>query len=368
VQRKGIDWYLVLFISALLLIGIFFIFSSSYYYAMVRFGDRYHFFNKTLMFTAIGFLSMMVVAQIDYRKYRWGVMLAYGGGIFLLIYVLLFGEVRNGARRWLDVPFLPDFMPSELMKIILVLALAHLLTQKGLIKRGLGGYALLGILIVIPAALVLQQPNLSMAIIIGATGFGMLFLSDFNVFYTLFLAGGGVGFVYYVVTNTGFRQERLEAFKDPFAYALDTGYQTVQSLMALTSGKLMGVGLGQSLKNKLYIPEPHNDYILATIGEETGFIGGIVVMFLFLLLAAAGWAIANRAIDPFGRMLATGITVWLSFQAVVNIGGVLGVLPITGITLPFVSYGSTAVAVSMGAIGVLANIAYSGGSRTRARS
>ncbi len=355
-QRKGIDWYLVLFISALLLIGIFFIFSSSYYYAMVRYGDRYHFFNKTILFTAIGFLSMMVVSQIDYRKYRWGVMLAYCGGIFLLGYVLVFGEVRNGARRWLDVPFLPDFMPSELMKIILVLALAHLLTRKHLIKRNIGGYLSLGLLILIPAALVLKQPNLSMAIIIGATGFGMLFLSDFNMFYTFFIASGGTGFVYYVVTNTGFRQERLDAFMDPFAYALGTGYQTVQSLMALTSGKLTGVGLGQSLKNKLYIPEPHNDYILATIGEETGFIGVSLLILLFILLIYRIFKTALGAQDPYGFYIASGIGLVVAAQLVINVAVVTNTIPATGIPLPFISYGGTNLVVLLTAMGIVLNI------------
>ncbi len=355
-QRKGIDWYLVLSITALLLIGIFFIFSSSYYYAMVRFGDRYHFFNKTILFSAIGFLSMMIVAQIDYRKYRWGVMLAYGGGIFLLVYVLIFGEVRNGARRWLDVPFLPDFMPSEVMKIIVIMALAHLLTQKNLIKRSIGGYLSLGALIVIPAFLVLQQPNLSMAIIIGASGFGLLFLSDFNLLYTLVTAGGGVGAVYYIVTNTGFRQERLDAFKDPFAYALDTGYQTVQSLMALTSGKLAGVGLGQSLKNKLYIPEPHNDYILATIGEETGFIGVSLLILLFILLIYRIFKTALGAKDPYGFYIASGIGLVVAAQLIINVAVVTNTIPATGIPLPFISYGGTNLVVLLTAMGIVLNI------------
>jgi cell division protein FtsW len=165
-----------------------------------------------------------------------------------------------------------------------------------------------------------------------------------------------------------YRRRRILGFLDPWSDSLDTGYQLIQSYYALGTGGLFGVGLGSSRARWSYLPHAHTDFIFAIIGEETGLVGGLVVMLLFVLLAVAGWVVAGRAPDPFGRMLAAGITTWLSFQAVVNIGGVLGVLPITGITLPFVSFGGSSVAVSMAAVGVLVNIAHQGKVAHRKRS
>jgi cell division protein FtsW len=164
--------------------------------------------------------------------------------------------------------------------------------------------------------------------------------------------------------SAGYRRDRITGFLDPWSDAGGTGWQLIQSYYALGTGGLFGVGLGGSRARWFYLPNAHTDFIFAIIGEETGFVGASMVLALFALFAAAGWTVARRAPDPFGRMVAAGITAWITVQALVNVGGVLGVMPITGITLPFVSYGGTAITVSMAAAGVLVNIAHSGG-RTR---
>jgi cell division protein FtsW len=166
--------------------------------------------------------------------------------------------------------------------------------------------------------------------------------------------------VTFLAFDETYRAERIEGFLDPYADSSGNGYQVIQGYYALGNGGIFGVGLGASRARWLYLPNAHTDFIFAIIGEETGLIGGLTVLGLFIVLALAGWMVASRAPDRFGRMVAAGITVWLSFQALVNIGGVLGVLPITGIALPFVSFGSTALIVSMAAMGILVNIAQSG--------
>jgi cell division protein FtsW len=164
----------------------------------------------------------------------------------------------------------------------------------------------------------------------------------------------------FLAFEADYRASRIDSFLDPYADPSGDGYQVIQGYYALGNGGVFGVGLGASRARWFYLPNAHTDFIFAIIGEETGLIGGLTVIGLFIALAVAGWVVATRAPDSFGRMVAAGITVWLSFQALVNIGGVLGVVPITGIALPFVSYGSTALAVSMAAVGILVNIAQSG--------
>ena len=250
----------------------------------------------------------------------------------------------------------------------MIVTLAAVLDKKRKLLGDFGHFAAPVMAIMgLTGLLIMLQPDLGTTIVIAAAALGVILTSATPVRFVLSTGFAGAAVATVLAFSSDYRLDRLIGFRDPWADVEGTGWQLIQSYYALGSGGMTGVGLGASRARWFYLPNAHTDFIYAIIGEETGFVGGLLVMLLCVLLAAAGWAIASRATDPFGRMVATGITVWLTFQAVVNIGGVLGVLPITGITLPFVSYGSTAVAVSMGAIGVLANIAYSGGSRPRKR-
>ena len=188
----------------------------------------------------------------------------------------------------------------------------------------------------------------------------VIIASDAPLKYVALLGLVVIGVVAFFAFDEAYRAARIEAFLDPYSDASGNGYQVIQGYYALGNGGVFGVGLGASRARWFYLPNAHTDFIFAIIGEETGLIGGLTVIGLFVVLALAGWLVASRAPDRFGRMVAAGITVWLSFQALVNIGGVLGVLPITGIALPFVSFGSTGLVVSMAALGVLVNIAQSG--------
>jgi cell division protein FtsW len=208
--------------------------------------------------------------------------------------------------------------------------------------------------------LMMKQPDLGTTIIIGAAALAVILASDAPMKFVALLAVGGILAAAVLALSDGYRADRIVGFLDPWGNPSDQGYQLIQGYYALSNGGIFGVGLGASRARWFYLPNAHTDFIFAIIGEETGLIGAMTVIGLFGVLAISGWVIAARAPDRFGRMIAAGITTWLSLQALVNVGGVLGVLPITGIALPFVSFGSSALIVSMAALGVLVNIAQSG--------
>lgn len=352
-------------VAALLVIGVTATMSASSAVAIDQQADRLFFFKRQLVGIGIGVVAMAVASRVPYTIYKRLAGPLFFGTIGLLLAVLVIGTGANGATRWIAIGPI-TIQPSEIAKFTVIVATAAVLDKKRKLLGDFGHFAapVMAILGSV-GLLVMLQPDLGTTIVIAAGALGVVLTSATPFRFVLYSGGASVALATIFAFSADYRLARITGFRNPWEDVQGTGWQLVQSYLALGSGGVTGVGLGASRARWFYLPNAHTDFIFAIIGEETGFIGGVVVMVLFLLLSAAGWAIASRAIDPFGRMLATGITVWLGFQAVVNIGGVLGVLPITGITLPFVSYGSTAVAVSMGAIGVLANIAYSGGSRTR---
>ena len=278
---------------------------------------------------------------------------------------LLFGTGAGGAQRWIAVGPI-TIQASEIAKFAVIVVLAAVLDKKRKLLGDFGHFAAPVVAVMgITGLLVMLQPDLGTTIVIATAALAVILTSATPLRFVIYAGLSGAFLATVLAFSADYRLDRITGFRDPWADIEGTGWQLIQSWYALGSGGMTGVGLGASRARWFYLPNAHTDFIYAIIGEETGFVGGLLVILLFVLLGAAGWAIAARAVDPFGRMVATGITVWLSFQAIVNIGGVVGVLPITGITLPFVSYGSTAVAVSMGAVGVLANIAYSGGRRRK---
>ena len=354
-------------VAALLVIGLTATTSASSAVAIDQQSDGLFFLKRQLMGIGLGVVAMAVAARVPYAVYRKAAMPIFLGSVGLLVATLAIGTGANGAQRWIVVGPV-TFQASEFAKFAVVVVLAALLEKKQRLLSDFGHFvAPVAFVVGIVGLLVMLQPDLGTTIVIAAAALGVILTSATPLRFVVYsgLASSVLATVF--AFSARYRIDRIIGFRDPWADVQGTGWQLVQSYYALGSGGVTGVGLGASRARWFYLPNAHTDFIFAIIGEETGFVGALLVMGLFVLLAAAGWAIASRAMDPFGRMLATGITVWLTFQAIVNISGVLGVLPITGITLPFVSYGSTAVAVSMGAIGVLANIAHTGGTRSRSK-
>jgi cell division protein FtsW len=323
--------------------------------------DQWHFLKRQLVGVGLGTLALLVAARFPYRWYRKLALPLFGLTLVMLVLVEVRGISEGGATRWLSVPGLTSFQPSEIAKITVVFVLAYLLERKHKLLTRFGHFivpvaATLGVV----GILIIRQPDLGTLIIVGAAAMAVIIASDAPMKYVLLLGTAAVLLTVYMAFDADYRASRITSYLDPYQDPLGDGYQVIQGFYALGNGGIFGVGLGASRARWFYLPNAHTDFIFAIIGEETGLIGGLTVIALFIALAVVGWMVAARAPDRFGRMVAAGITVWLSFQALVNIGGVLGVVPITGIALPFVSFGSTALAVSMAAVGILVNIAQSG--------
>ncbi|MDX1468622.1 MAG: putative lipid II flippase FtsW [Acidimicrobiia bacterium] len=356
---------LLVIVVVLVVIGLGATQSASSVVGIDQAADRFYFFKRQLVGVGLGTLALLVCSRVPYRWYRKLAVPGFLISVFLLVAVLVAGVSSGGARRWLAVGGF-SFQPSELAKISVVLVLAVLLERKRKLLSQFGHFIVPVISTIgIVGALVMGQPDLGTTIIIGAAGMAVILASDAPLRYTLALGVVAVLITSALAFDGDYREERLTSFTDPFADASGDGYQLVQGYYALGNGGLFGVGLGASRARWFYLPNAHTDFIFAIIGEETGLVGGLTVIGLFAALAVVGWAVASRASDPFGRMVAAGITAWISFQALVNVGGVVGVVPITGIALPFISFGSTALIVSMAAVGILVNIAQSGGRSTR---
>lgn len=322
--------------------------------------DRFYFFKRQLLGVGIGTVALLITSRIPYRVYRRLALPGFFVTVALLIAVLAVGPVIGGSQRWLPIAGF-SFQPSEVAKIAIVLVLAHLFEKKHRLLTRFGHFLVpVAFTVGVLGGLVILQPDLGTTIVIGTAAMAVIMASDTPLRYVLVLAVLVVLAAWVLAFGDEYRVDRIVGFLDPWGNASGEGYQLIQSYYALSNGGLFGVGLGASRARWFYLPNAHTDFIFAIIGEETGLIGGLTVIGLYIVLALSGWWVAIRAPDRFGRMVAAGLTAWLTFQAIVNIGGVLGVMPITGIALPFVSFGSTSLIVCMASLGILVNIAQAG--------
>lgn len=356
---KSGDFILVILTFGLVIFGIIMVFSSSYYAAINESGDPYAYLKKDIVWAALGLGLMLFTAMFDYRIY--GKIAPYIMGISIVLLGLLFtplGVTRNFATRWIGVGDM-TIMPGEIAKIAVIIFTAwYLSSDPSRIRSFTRGILPLVVLCGICAGLIIKQPNLSTAITVSGIIVGIMFVAGLNLAYVfgVGLAGGAGVLVLILSDKTGYWFERFTSFTDPFADPLNSGYQVVQSLLALGSGGLFGLGLGKGLQKNLYLPEPQNDFILAIIGEELGYIGCILLLMTYLILVWRGVHVALNAPDLFGTLVASGITIMLALQVILNVAVVTSSMPPTGITLPFVSYGGNALMLFMGSMGILLNI------------
>lgn len=356
-ETQGVDYTLLVVVIVLVFIGVMMIFSSSFYYAMAKWENKYLFLEKQLIWAGAGILAMLFFSMVDYHLYRKIAVIMFGFSfIFLGLLFTPLGVEINGAVRWLDIGPV-TFMPSEFAKIAAIIFVADFLDKKKHKVKSLR-YGLIPILAIVAVYFVLiyKQPNLSNAITISGIILAMAFVSGANVFHLMTLGAGGSVLIYKVILSSDWRAKRFLTFLDPFQDTLGDGYQVVQSLYALGSGGMFGVGLGQSTLNKLYIPEPQNDFIFATIGEEFGFVGTTLMLLLFLFLLYRCFKIALKAPDQFGVFLATGITAMIAIHTIINVAVVTSSMPVTGLQLPFISYGGNFLLMLMSAMGMMLNI------------
>lgn len=358
-RLKPADGTLALILALLMMCGLLTLFSATYYKAVDQ-GDALLEVKKQLIGVGLGAFLMLLTSRIPYSFWQKPrvVMLALTGSFALLVLVLIpgIGVYVNGSRRWLNIAGL-SFQPSELAKIASVMYLASTLSFR--LKQVERLWTGILPLLVVPAAmflLILQQPNLSTAgsIMIVAVLMMMLAGAKWKHLSLMGVAGLAVGFAYAWVEP--YRRERLLSFRNPFAQMSDEGYQLSQSLIAIGSGGLFGRGLGQGRQKFSYLPYPESDFIFAIIGEDFGLFGCCVVILLFVAFAIAGMRIALNCQDRYGCLLAAGITAMISVQAFINIGVVVGILPTTGLPLPFFSAGGTSISLLMAAVGILFNI------------
>ena len=352
---------LLLVTVVLVVIGLGATMSASSTVSIAQEGEQLHFFKRQLLGVAVGLVALVVASRVPYRVYRKAALPLYALTLAVLVAVLMFGSTAGGARRWIVMGGI-NFQPSELAKFSVIAMLALLYERKTGNLTTWGHFlAPVGFVVGAVAILLMKQPDLGTAILVGASAMAVLWVSPAPANKVFLLGIGGLAVVAVLAVGAEYRLDRLVGFLDPWSNASTEGYQLIQGYYALGDGGIFGVGLGASRARWFYLPNAHTDFIFAIIGEETGLVGAMTVLGLFLVLAATGWVVASRAPDRFGTMLAAGITAWLSFQALINVGGVLGVMPITGIALPFVSFGSTALIMSMGALGILVNISQQGG-------
>ncbi|MCK5811451.1 MAG: putative lipid II flippase FtsW [Clostridiales bacterium] len=354
---KPFDYWIFVFTLMLVSLGIIMVFSASTPYAKMAFDNIYYFLNKQLIAAGIGLILMIGLSFIDYRLLKLIALLFIGLCFLLLIAVLIpgIGQIYNGARRWIDLG--PGFQPSEFFKLALIIFLSYSISKnQEKVSTSIKWVLYHLTFLAIAAVLLLAEPHLSATIIISIITFLLLFIGGAK-FHHLMICGfvGGAGLVGFAVL-TDYTNDRLTIFLNPFKDPLDLGYQLIQSFYAIGAGGLLGRGLGKSVQKFLYMPEQHNDFIFSILAEELGFIGCLVVILLFFLLVYRGMRVSINTKDPFGKLLAGGISCLFFIQAILNIGVVTGALPTTGISLPFFSFGGTSLVVNMVEIGLLLSI------------
>jgi cell division protein FtsW len=353
------DYVILVAVIAMSAIGILMVFSSSAMKAYTQEGDVFATVAPQVAWCVAGLLAMLAVMRIDYRRLRLVSIPLYGVAIVLLLLVFVpsLGQVVGGSARWLKVGPLPAVHPAEFAKLALVIYLAHWLARRGTGIGGLLSGTIPFLVIFLPiVALVLREPDLGTSMVLSVTAMTMFVLAGASVVHVGLLgASGFVGVVVFALH--GYQLERIKSWIDPWADPSGIGFHSVQGLMALGSGGLLGLGLGQSRgAGGLFLPNASNDFIFAVIGEEFGLLGAGLVVALFVILAYQGIRIALSAPDTFGALLAAGITTWLCVQAFINIGVVVALFPITGITLPFISAGGSSLTISLAAVGILLSI------------
>lgn len=358
--RRSLRFSVLLVVALLLsLLGVVMVLSASSVNDLRSHGDAWYHLKRQVLWFLLGLVALTVTVRIDYRRLRPLAVPALLGCIVLLILVLIpgLGVRANGSARWLDLGF-TTFQPSEVAKLALVLYCADLLSrrQRPLSDKRLTLYPVVAMVGIIGALLMLE-PDLGTTMIIGSIAVAMLFFAGLRLHLLSLLAVGGAVGAAGLTLSAGYRRQRLLGMLDPWTDPLATGWQTIQSGVAISNGGIFGIGLGASRAKWGFLPFAHTDFIFAIVAEEFGLVGAGLVLVGFLVIGLVGLSTALHAPDPFGQLLAAGITTWIMIQAFVNIGAVMGRLPITGVPLPFVSFGGTALVVTMGAFGILLNVA-----------
>ncbi len=357
-KKRTFDPIILVSTIALITIGIVMVYSSSAVIAMQRYHDPQFFLKRHLLWLVLGFVFMAIVMKIDYRKI---IKLTYpllilSVILLILVFIPYFSKEVGGARRWLSLGAL-SFQPAELVKFSIVLFLAYsLVKKKDYLHDFTYGYLPNLVVIGVFFILIIVQPDLGSVVVMSIVAFILMAVAGVRFSFLFSSVLMLLPFLYMAVFRVGYRRKRIMAFLDPWSDPLDTGFQTIQSLLAFGSGGFFGLGLGEGKQKLFYLPEPHTDFVFSVLGEELGFVGVSAVIFIFLILIWRGIRVSLRSPDLYGTYLSLGIALTIGIQVVINMGMTTGLLPTKGLPLPFISVGGSSLLISMMSIGVLLNI------------
>lgn len=347
------------FVLILLTIGLVMLFSASYAYSYEYYGNSYKFIVRQSAFAVLGVAVMLVVSKIDYHIWRKFTWLLYLAAVVMLAALLVMPPMVKGmdVKRWIVIGPI-NFQPSELAKFAVVLVFSSLIAANYKQMKNFKFLALLVVLLAIPCALIIKEPHLSATVLVFAIGIVLMIVGGLPKRYIFIGISAGVGLAVLAVSTglIGYGSDRIKYWLDPWSDPVNKGFQTIQSLLAIGSGGIMGRGIGQSRQKYLWVPEPHNDFIFSIVCEELGLIGAMVIILLFCLLVWRGFTIAMRSNDKFGSLLALGLTFQVGLQALLNISVVTNTIPNTGISLPFFSYGGTSLLILLAEMGIVLSV------------
>ncbi len=358
INKKQLDYLLFIGVIVLTIFGLIMIASSSYIWAEYKYNDPLHYVRFQTIFFVIGIILMIIISKMDYH-----ILMKYAN-VFLMVAIILLilviipgiGTVRNGSRSWFGIGSF-GIQPSEFTKLILIIFTSKYLAtnEKSLRNIKKGVLPILGI-VLLCFALIMLQPDFGTGMVLIISIIGLLFVSGVNFSFFIKLAILGMMGIVGLIATAPYRLARILSFLNPWQDPLGSGFQIIQSLYAIGPGGLLGLGFGNSLQKHFYLPEPQTDFIFSIISEEFGFLGALLVVGLFLLIILRGINIARNCHDLFGKYLCFGIIFQIAFQTILNLCVVIGLIPVTGVTLPFLSYGGSSLLITMVSVGILLNI------------
>ena len=356
---KRLDLTFLSFVLILLTTGLVMLFSASYAYSYEYYGNSYKFITRQAAFAAAGVALMLIISKIDYHFWRRFAWIVYILAIGMLAVLLVLPPMVKGmdVKRWIVLGPI-NFQPSEIAKFAIILLFSSLIAGNSKQMKSFKFIFFLVVLLGLTCGLVVLEPHLSATVLIFTIGIVLLIVGGLPKRYIIGGAALGVGGgILAVVTGViGYGSDRIKYWRDPWSDPVGKGFQTIQSLLAIGSGGILGRGIGQSRQKYLWLPEPHNDFIFAIVCEELGLIGAVIIIILFCLLVWRGFTIAMRAQDKFGSLLALGLTFQVGLQAMLNIWVVTNTIPNTGISLPFFSYGGTSLLILLAEMGIVLSV------------
>ena len=362
-QKSGfggkMDITFLSFVLILLTIGLVMLFSASYAYSLEYYDSSYRFIIRQSFFAAVGIVAMLITSKIPYHFWRRISVVVYIVAALVLGFLLVIPPMVSGmdVKRWLVIGPI-NFQPSEIAKFAVIILFSSLIAANHRQMKKFSFIAFLVVLLAIPCVLIVLEPHLSATLLTLCIGAVLLIVGGLPKIYMLIGTGlvGLAGFVFYISGAISYVMDRLQYWVDPWSDATGKGFQTIQSLLAIGSGGILGRGIGQSRQKYLWVPEPHNDFIFSIVCEELGLIGAMVIILLFCLLVWRGFTIAMHAPDKFGSLLAIGLTFQVGLQALLNIWVVTNTIPNTGISLPFFSYGGTSLVILLAEMGIVLSV------------